>query len=108
MVSSAGSNNMRAQHLVTFFSVGLSAALASQDHACKLTDQYVKQEALSYVKDHYSAGLVNTKLQTRITIKENGVWTVVVSPLPVTPDASFLLRVRCTEPKVEDLSKDAH
>ena len=99
---------MKTQHLATFLSVGLSAALASQDHACKLTDGYVKKEALSYVKDHYSSGLGNAKLQTRITAKENDVWTVVVSPLPVTPDASFILRVRCTEPKVEELSKDAN
>lgn len=65
---------------------------------CELSDAEVKDAALGFVKQKTNAKNGVPKRQdfkVEITQRGNRVWTVVVSPLPVTPDASFMLQVRC-------------
>lgn len=86
----------------------LTLALGASAHAegCRLSDSYVKKTALQYVREKLhrtNPATTDEKMQVNITTRNAGTWTVVVSPLPITPDASFVLRVSCGKRKVEEI-----
>lgn len=96
---------MYTRYLAVIFALGLSGSIAHAE-GCRLSNSYVRKVALNYVREKLqrtSPANANEKLRVDITLRSGSVWTVVVSPLPVTPDSSFMLRVSCGEPKIEEI-----
>jgi hypothetical protein len=94
---------MYTRHLF-LFAVGLLCVSARAED-CALTDRQAQNLALKYVRENLrrtSPETAEERLRVSITARSNNARTVVVSPLPVTPDASFMLRVTC-ELKVEEV-----
>lgn len=71
-----------------------------------LLQHFVHERLVSrYVRENLrrtSPETAEERLRVSITARSNNARTVVVSPLPVTPDASFMLRVTC-ELKAEEV-----
>jgi hypothetical protein len=103
--STVGFNdNMYTRYLSIILAAGIFCGSACAED-CPLTDSQVKNLALKYVREKLrktSPRNADEKLRVDITVRSNNARTLVVSPLPVTPDASFMLRITC-EARIEEL-----
>jgi len=106
MASIAVHSNVYSRVVLAVLSIGIVGAVSGRAQECKLADAYVKREAMHYVlrKAHReNPKSAERDFQARITDRSDHAWTVVVSSLPVIPDANVVLRVRCDKPVVEEI-----
>ena len=90
-----------------FLSAPLSLIIdiTADAQGCTLTNKYVRETILQYVAEQRAETktTVEKNFRFRITLKSKEAWSVVVSPLPITPDSYRVFDVSCESPFVREV-----